>query len=109
MDNAGIHKAKDVRYYLTRSENKFSVIFNAVNRPDCNGIEEIWGYAKRIYKDRIAWLKANPQPWDITKEVTDALDQVPDQIAVTYVKRGWETLMVAKPVSPPSYEKSRQK
>ena len=60
MDNAGIHRAKDVRYYLTRSENRFCVIYNAVNRPDCNGIEEIWGHAKRKYKDRIAWLKANP-------------------------------------------------
>ena len=60
LDNAGIHKSKEVRSYLCQSENKFSVIYNAVARPDCNGIEEIWGHAKRYYKDRVAWLKANP-------------------------------------------------
>ena len=41
------------------------------------------------------------------KEVTDALDQVPDEIAVKSIRRGWEALMASKPVSPPSYEKSR--
>ena len=39
----------------------------------------------------------------------DALDLVPDEIAIKYVRRGWDTLMAAKPVSPTSYEKSREK
>ena len=52
LDNASIHKAKDTKYMA--EEWGIPLIYNVPYRPDFNGIEFVWGWAKQCYRKRIA-------------------------------------------------------
>ena len=47
LDNASIHKSARTREVLNNLEgNSVPAIYNLVSRPDLNGIEIFWRYAK---------------------------------------------------------------
>ena len=40
------------------------LIWNVAYRPDFNGIETVWAWCKKQYRDRIDFYKANNIPWE---------------------------------------------
>ena len=74
------------------------IIHNVKYRPDCNGIEEIWGWAKKLYRPLVLYHKAMNLDWDQIEVVTKIMEQVPQETASKYVQRGFTALRNAEPI-----------
>ena len=61
MDNARIHTTPENKRYLR--QNKVFVIPGVVRRPDFNGIEMFWNYAKREYRSLLFNYLARGEDW----------------------------------------------
>jgi hypothetical protein len=61
-DNGGYQSSVEIRAWL--EENGIPVIQNVKYRPEFNGIEECWAYAKRQYRQVVLYHKAMLQDWD---------------------------------------------
>ena len=103
LDNATIHRAKDTK--MMTEILRIPLVFNVAYRPDFNGIEYVWGWAKQAYRKRMA---ASLIGTKFSKELTFSnrtmvdrvLLDVPQDLAKTQVRRGWEQLAVGKPMQP---------
>ena len=65
MDNAPFHgdEGGAVDTYCRKFE--ITLIRNIKYRPDFNGIEGVWAIAKRRFRERLDWLKANGLTWNL--------------------------------------------
>ena len=59
IDNASIHNEESEKLLAYCDKFDIQVIFNVKYRPDFNGIEGVWGWAKKKYRARIDWMKAS--------------------------------------------------
>ena len=55
------------------------MVRNLVQRPDLNGIEVFWRYAKHIYRAEIDGNKVNGRDWDQMTVVRQAVDNVDEE------------------------------
>ena len=53
------------------------IIRNVPYRPDFNGIEGVWSWAKQEYRKKLDWLKANGLEWNNLHVVQEVLDSLP--------------------------------
>jgi transposase len=58
LDNASIHKSKATQARAADPDINIKLIYNIPYRPDLNGIEFFWGYAKRAYRKHLMQYKA---------------------------------------------------
>lgn len=103
LDNASIHRSKRVKAIC--EERGIPLVFNVAYRPDFNGIEGVWGYAKRIYRQAAVSLKLGEDPefWDNETMVNECLKEVSVATASAMVRHGWNQLMAGKAIVPDSY------
>lgn len=52
------------------------VVYNLVRRPDLNGIEIFWRYAKHIYRSTIDGHKVNGRSWSQMTVVKEAVESI---------------------------------
>ena len=64
LDNSSIHNEKTTVFEKYCERFDIQIIFNIKYRPDFNGIENVWGLAKRRYRAKIDWHKANGVSWN---------------------------------------------
>ena len=65
LDNASIHKSAWTRGVLNSLPGpSVPTVYNLVSRPDLNGIEIFWRYAKQMYRSTIDGHKVNGREWD---------------------------------------------
>ena len=90
LDNAGYHSGEEVDEVCDRWD--IHLIYNVVARPDLNGIEEVWGWAKVQYRKQVDWFKANNVAWEAVPLVNQVLSAIPEDIVVKYTKKGFERI-----------------
>ena len=75
LDNASIHRNP----YIAEQAAKEGVplIKNIVARPDLNGAEGLWWYAKRRYRSLVCSKLANGIDWDNEELVIKCVKEVP--------------------------------
>jgi hypothetical protein len=96
-DNGGYQSSPEITAWS--EESGVPIIHNVKYRPDCNGIEEIWGWAKKLYRPLVLYHKAMNLDWDQIEVVTKIMEQVPQETASKYVQRGWTALRNAEPIA----------
>ena len=74
------------------------IVKNVAYRPDFNGIEGIWAIAKRDYRRRIDWFKANGRSWDQETVVKQCMAGITDETAKKAARAGWQKLEKGRPV-----------
>ena len=104
LDNASIHRSKRVKAIC--EERGIPLVFNIAYRPDFNGIEGVWGYAKRIYRQAAVSLRLglDPEVWDNETMVNECLKEVSVATARAMVKHGWNQLMAGRAIVPDRYQ-----
>ena len=100
MDNASIHGTEGGEVDTYCRANQITVIMNIKYRPDFNGIEGFWAAAKRRFRSRLDWLKANGLTWNLREMVEDVLTAIPKETAIRYTRLGFECIRAGKPVEP---------
>ena len=111
LDNATIHTSAATKRFLNELPGAtIPVIRNLVSRPDLNGIEVFWRYAKLFYRSTIDGHKVNGREWDQLTVVASCIESVSSQKAKDAAAQGWQNLENAKPVEAASADrKSRAK
>ena len=111
LDNASIHSSKATKRFLNELPGgTVPVLYNLVSRPDLNGIEVFWRYAKLFYRSTTDGHKVNGREWDQLTVVASSIESVSSQKAKDAAAEGWKNLENAKPVEPASADrKSRVK
>lgn len=104
LDNASIHRSKRVKAIC--EERGIPLVFNIAYRPDFNGIEGVWGYAKRIYRQAAVSLRLglDPEVWDNETMVNECLKEVSVATARAMVKHGWNQLMAGRAIVPDRHQ-----
>ena len=74
-DNCGIHETEEVLKYCERRD--ITWIMNIKHRPDFNGIEGVWGWTKKVYRERLDWFRANGIRWKQAEVISKILDEIP--------------------------------
>ena len=77
MDNASIHSEKTTKLIDYCDKFDIQLIWNVKYRPEFNGIEGVWGWAKKKFRARIDWLKANGKSWDDNALVNEIMESIP--------------------------------
>lgn len=103
LDNASIHRSKLVKEIC--EERGIPLLYNIAYRPDFNGIEGVWGYAKRIYSKYALSLRLDYDPahWDNEAIVNECLKDVKPATASAFIAHGWKQLMAGQPIVPNMY------
>ncbi len=96
MDNPRIHPEEEVEAYADKFDIR--ILWNVKYRADFNGIELVWGWAKREYRKKVDWLKANGIGWKQPELVEEVLASIPTEFAVTAARKGFACIEVGKPV-----------
>ena len=65
-----------------------------------NGIEVCWAFCKRLYRKKIANLRAGQVPFSNLEVVQECLDALNSNYCKTIAEKGWARLMRASPVQP---------
>ena len=78
-DNCRIHTTKVVEFYCELEG--INQILNVPYRPDLNGIEHVWNWAKHVYRGKLERFKALDEDWDQAALVKQILEEVPMNIA----------------------------
>ena len=97
-DNGRYQNSPEIRKWS--EENGVPVMNNLKYRPECNGIEEIWGWAKRKYRAIVGYHKAMELDWNQIEMVKAIMESVPKGVASAYITRGWDALRTAKAIVP---------
>ena len=100
MDNATFHGAEGGEVDTYCRANQITLIMNVKYRPDFNGIEGYWAVAKRRFRSRLDWLKANGLSWNLKEMVEDVLTTIPEEMVFRYTRLGFECIRAGKPVEP---------
>jgi transposase len=74
-DNCKIHKTEAVLKYCERRD--ITWIMNIKHRPDFNGIEGVWGWTKKVYRERLDWFRANGIRWKQAEVISKILEEIP--------------------------------
>jgi hypothetical protein len=98
QDNASYSSTPEIQAWAV--ENEVPLIYNVRYRPDCNGIEGIWGWAKREYRNQVKYFRAMDMKWDQLEVVSTIMKRVPMSTAIAYIKSGWTCLEAARPILP---------
>ena len=98
LDNQRLHKSEAVTDYC----NKFDIelIWNVKARPDFNGVEFVWDWAKRKYRSRLDHPKANGEAWDQQELVAEIMESVPTEAAKERTGRGFKAIVGGETVRP---------
>ena len=106
-DNGRYQNSIDIRKWS--EESGVPIMNNLKYRPECNGIEEIWAYAKKKYRAIVSHHKAMEMSWDQLEVISAIMESVPKETASKCIQRGWDALRAAKPIVPgdPSNPKPR--
>ena len=99
IDNCPMHKAVLVREFIAQFPDTLKLLMNLPYRPDLNGIEELWGEAKRIYRTRMVKLNASWKRYDNVIEVEKVLSQLTHPYMRKYAREGWERIGEAIPTT----------
>ena len=105
MDMAGINSTLALWSDIMGGDPDIRVIYNLSYRPDFNGIELFWAAAKKDYRSRLDWLKANGRPWVQADLVQQCVEGVSDETAQRLARAGWLRLFKGRPVVPLSRER----
>ena len=89
-DNCSIHTTKVVQIFCEAEE--INLITNVSYRPELNGIEHVWAWAKHVYRGKLDRFKALEEDWDQSALVKQILQEVPMSIAMNSIRRGWQNI-----------------
>ena len=103
-DNAPIHTAHRLRAAAASDDIKIELAFNAAYRPDCNGIEYVWGMFKSNYRRFTDNFKARNVPYDNRGLIEYIQTIIPNDKVINCARRGWQNLLAALPVEPLEHE-----
>ena len=100
-DNASIHTSRaTIDYLLALPGGPIPIVRNLVQRPDLNGIEVFWRYAKAFYRTVVDNNKVNGYAWDQMTVVKEAVDKVDEEKAMAAAAQGWASIAKARPLAP---------
>ena len=100
MDMAGIHCTQALWSDVMGGDPDIRIIYNLPYRPDFNGIEVFWAAAKRDYRSRLDWIKANGKSLAQVELVQECVEGVDDIFAKRFARAGWIRLFKGQPVVP---------
>ena len=95
IDNCGIHDHKTPEFIEYCDKRDIVIIWNIKYRPDLNGIEFVWKWAKKEYRSWVDWFRANGMNWNETQLVEIIMDSIPTDVAVKETKRGFANIKAA--------------
>ena len=98
LDNCRVHDFEDFYKYCDKFD--IQIIWNAKYRPDFNGIEFVWGRAKKHFRAQVDWFKANGVQWNEVQLVEEVLKAIPQDEAVKLTKKGLDNIEKGEPVFP---------
>ena len=96
LDNCRIHDFEEFHKYCDKFDIK--IIWNVKYRPDFNGIEFVWGKAKKMFRAHLDHSKANGLKWNEEQLVEDVLKAIPPAQAIELTKIGFDKIKMGKPV-----------
>ena len=76
-----------------------------MQRPDLNGIEVFWRYAKQIYRSAIDGHKINGRDWQQMIVVKECMESVSEEKAKRAAAQGWDNVRNARPLLPASNDR----
>ena len=100
MDMAGTHCTQALWRDVMGGALNLSIIYNLPYRPDFYGIEAFWAAAKKDYRNRFDWIKANGRQWVQAELIQQCIEAVSDETAKRLARAGWIRLFKGQPVVP---------
>ena len=92
VDNSSIHRDSTAPFIKYCDKMDISYLRNVRYRPDFNGVEIVWGWAKKRFRHQMDYLKANNLPWDEMLIVKDVMDSIPTEVAVNAARAGFANI-----------------
>ena len=100
LDNASYHKSRETYDFLMQYHHKENVklqwCYNAVGRPDLNGIENYWGLCKQIYRRRVTANLVSGTDWNNYDMVVNILQEIEKETVCKVAYNGWKKLFHAE-------------
>ena len=102
LDNCRIHgkESQTQKFEKYCDEKDIQIIWNIKYRPDLNGIEYVWGRAKKEFRAKVDCFKANGVKWNEVQLVEEVLQTIPKEDAIKLTKVGFDNIQIGKPVFP---------
>ena len=98
LDNSSIHNEKSTAFIRYCDKFDIKIIFNVKYRPDFNGIEAVWGWAKKEIRAKLDWFKANGLEWNELQLVEDIMGSIPKEVAINCTRAGFKNIEKGVPV-----------
>lgn len=100
LDNASYHKSSETYDWLMQYHHKPNVrlhwCYNAVSRPDLNGIELYWRLCKEVYRRRVTENLVMGNDWNNYDLVVNLLQDIEVEKVQQCALKGWQSLFTAQ-------------
>ena len=97
VDNSSIHDRESQGFIRYCDKMNISILQNVRYRPDFNGIESVWAWTKKRFRNQVDFFKANgTNKWDEMTIVAEIMDSIPEDVAMNATRVGFENIVKGK-------------